>query len=98
MSLQFMELEPVYNDDYGTEDAANLNFAAGATPATEGTDPSDKPDKTASTNTLTAQAAGPNLKPSAPSTTAPTTTGPLGRTLTAKEKMRQKINNNRRRN
>ena len=38
MSLQFMELEPVYNDDYGKEDAANLNFAAGATPATEGTD------------------------------------------------------------
>jgi len=54
MSLQFMELEPVYNDDYGTENAANLNFAAGATPATEGTDTSDKPDTTGPTKDVQA--------------------------------------------
>ena len=81
-----MELEPVYNDDYGKEDAANLNFAAGATPATEGTDPSDKPDKPASTEAssrnLTPQAAG-DLKPPTPTNT---------RTLTNQQKMRERIN------
>jgi len=34
MTLAFGELEPIYNDDYGTADAENLNFVEGATPAT----------------------------------------------------------------
>ena len=54
MSLQFVELEPVYNDDYGTGNAENLNFASGATPATEGTDPSPKPDTTGPTKDVQA--------------------------------------------
>ena len=43
MTLAFGELEPIYNDDYGTADAENLNFVEGATPATTGTDTSDTP-------------------------------------------------------
>ena len=54
LTLAFSELEPIYNDDYGTEDAENLNFASGATPATEGTDPSPKPDTTGPTKDVQA--------------------------------------------
>jgi len=85
MTLSFGELEPIYNDDYGTGDAENLNFVEGATPATTGTDTATT---NASTNTLTAQAAGPKLTPPPPAKT-----GPSGKPLTAQQTMRQKINN-----